>query len=401
MKIRTKLSIFSLIGASIFTGGSLEAQISFKKSGLYKSPEQEIVIKPDFRKGNEDAGAPAYSPYPSGQEMVPEPEEVASSAPLIAPPPIPAQIESEPEPTPEPVVTPAPRPEPVQIAKARPAPTPVREAEPVIPAPPIKKEISIPEPKKAVTKPVVAEKRHETPARIGAPRVNSAPAQIGRYPSPQPPAVAAIPAPAPMVHQPSQNQPYPPSQPAPAVSARQVFPSAPSEMVHTPDRALVPGNGRIPPIAKLREEANVVARQKIEFRFGRAHPAFGGLDSSGAVQYLLNEVGIPGVPRTTAALNGWIRANNNLHEFRNRPTVTELENQLIPGNLIFWGDHSSGRVTHVMIYLGYDSNRRQHLAFGTRGGTELGINGSEVDIFSLKLDREKIIATGSIPGFDF
>lgn len=180
-------------------------------------------------------------------------------------------------------------------------------------------------------------------------------------------------------------------EPVPHIHATPGFPP-PQHQLNSIDRSS---------LSRLREEANRIARQGIEFRFGRSHPAFGGLDSSGAVQFLLNEIGVPGVPRTTNGMNSWVRVNDHLREFSHRPSVEELTTAMVPGNLLFWGDEYSGRLTHVMIYLGYDSRRQRHLAFGTRGGTEVGINGSEVDIFTLKPEREKIVSTGKIPGLQY
>ncbi|MDF1812583.1 MAG: NlpC/P60 family protein, partial [Verrucomicrobiales bacterium] len=234
------------------------------------------------------------------------------------------------------------------------------------------------------------------------------PAPVARYERPQTSTRISTPVVPPSTYPPAQITPpetYHSAAPSvnrypaqPMVQATPVSPGIGSPMVHSPDCPLNHGNLNSTSVARLREVANEISRQGIPFRFGRSHPAFGGLDSSGAVQYLLNELGVPGVPRTTGGLHSWVRVNDQIREFDYRPSVGELATCLVPGNLVFWGDQYSGRLTHVMIYLGYDARRDRHLAFGTRGGTEVGINGSEVDIFTLKLDREKIVATGRIPG---
>lgn len=159
-----------------------------------------------------------------------------------------------------------------------------------------------------------------------------------------------------------------------------------------------PYNEAFPSLSSLRREAYILGSRNIEYRIGINHPAYGGLDSSGSVQHLLSEIGVIGVPHTILGMYEWLRSQRSLHEFRVRPTESELSQTLAPGNLIFWGDMGTGKITHVMVYLGYDQSRGKHLAFGSRGGIETGINQSQIDIFELKLNREKLVATGRVPG---
>lgn len=385
MKTKAVFSLSIFCGFAILSGELLNAQEKrfgsfFPGSESRSSREVEAKFKqnqPNFRKGNEDAGEQGYSAYPAVTEEV------------IPPPPLPTE---EPEIVEAPPVTPPPptpkikeKPVEIEVEKTY-TPPPAPKPKPVV-------EISLPKPK--------------IPASVPAKKP-----VVERYQPPVKPTIQARPVPAPPTARPIAYDPLAAAFPSKEQASPNQFPTSPPAMQARP----------VPPaprhrrgdkfhhehmdrpnsnIVALREEANELARQGIQFRFGRSHPAFGGLDSSGAVQYLLNEIGVPGVPRSTVDQSNWVRVNNLLHEFYSRPTVDELTDNLAPGNLIFWGERRKGRISHVMIYLGYDSLRDQHLAFGTRGGTEVGINGNEIDIFDLKLNKERIIATGPVPGLAY
>ncbi len=180
------------------------------------------------------------------------------------------------------------------------------------------------------------------------------------------------------------------SPPAPEARVR------PADVYEPPLPAIA--NGRGPTLQRLREESHIVARQGLPHRAGQNHPRHGGLDASGAVQYVLSQAGYPEVPRSIIGQFNWLRQSNRFRQFQVRPGVDEIVAHLSPGNLIFWGDIRTGQVSHVMLYLGYDMRQGLHYAFGTRGGYETGIHGHGVDVFPLKLDRERIIAIGAIPG---
>ncbi len=395
------LNIFSLtlIQTIWLVSGVANAQ-SPGGDPLYKAVDTPIMIKEPLRVRNEET---TYAPYPeisSNQPLTriklkPEPEpapQVIVTPPVpkmevIAPPPIPARPEvivTRPAPTPKPVIAPPPIQKPVVTAPSIPKPVVQTPARPTLKTPPI-----------VVTTPSAPTK----PVRIDAPKPYIPPVKAPQTAPQVPVAVVVTPPTRPVVTPPAVNQ-FPRTEvirPAtPLIQAKPVVPT-PTVVANIPSIA-PPQSSSGPSLTILRTSAHLLARQGVPYRFGRSHPAFGGLDSPGAVQYLLNEIGVQGVPRSTADLSNWIRVNNLLREFPNRPSVLELTNHLYPGNLIFWGDTDSQKLTDVMIYLGYDTSRSRHLAFGTRGGTERGLNGNEVDIFDLKLDRERIVSTGSIPG---
>lgn len=391
------LTIFSvlLLGGPLATMAQEVGSHSYPSSDpkLFKPTETPIFGKmPSLRKPVESGDTAGYSAYP------PEPSEPEAVQPTrkektetIPPPPIEVatpEIEiTEPEPEvemlpPEPA-EPMRRPKPAPvIVKAR--PVTIRNESPRLPEPEIRAAAGgNPAPSVAV------EPSWEAPA---TPPSLEDTFEEARPVEPTPPSV---------VNRPRVNSD--PSHPPHRIER----PVRPPVTVNSPPRPKLYVNeneGGIRPsrtISNLRAAANTLAGQGIKYQFGRNHPTFGGLDSSGSIQHLLSEIGVVGVPRTIGGQVSWLRMSGTLHNFSGRPSPTELERHLEPGNLIFWGDYRTGRINHVMIYTGYDAQRRRHLAFGTRAGIEVGLNGHEVDIFDLQLDRERIIATGAVPGLGY
>lgn len=407
------LTIFSvlLLGSGPATMAQEVGSHSYPSSDpkLFKPTETPIFGKmPSLRKpveSGDTAGYSAYQPEPAETEVAQSAKKEKTQT--IPPPPIdvptPGAVITEPEPEvamipPEPA-----KPEPKPVVRPKPAPVIVK-ARPVTIGnePPRSRGSEIRAAAGGNPSPTVAiEPAWEAPANppsLEDTFEESRPVQPrsvfrSRPPAPAPPSVVVN---TPRVNSDPANSPH-----------RIERPVRPPVAVDSPPRPKLyvkENEGGIRPsrtISNLRAAANTLAGQAIKYQFGRNHPTFGGLDSSGSIQHLLSEIGVVGVPRTIGGQVSWLRMSGTLHNFSGRPSPTELERHLEPGNLIFWGDYRTGRINHVMIYTGYDAQRRRHLAFGTRAGIEVGLNGHEVDIFDLKLDRERIIATGAVPGLGY
>lgn len=155
-----------------------------------------------------------------------------------------------------------------------------------------------------------------------------------------------------------------------------------------------------PTLAKLREEAHLLADRGLTYKFGADNPKTGGLDCSGAMQYLLSKIGVDGVPRTSYDQYYWLKKEKLLDDVYGKSAADKMFKKLAPGDLIFWGGtwKSGHRVSHVMLYLGYDANADKHYVFGARGKSSKGLLGNGVDIFELEPNRGRLIAHGKIPG---
>ncbi|MDF1656929.1 MAG: NlpC/P60 family protein [Verrucomicrobiales bacterium] len=158
-----------------------------------------------------------------------------------------------------------------------------------------------------------------------------------------------------------------------------------------------------PTLAKLREEAHRLADRGLTYRFGADDPASGGLDCSGAMQYLLSKIGVEDVPRTSYDQYYWLKRKKLLDDVFGKSASSKMLKKLTPGDLIFWGGtwKSGHRVSHVMLYLGYDPSADKHYIFGARGKSSKGMLGNGVDIFELDPDRGRLIAHGKIPGLQY
>jgi len=159
-------------------------------------------------------------------------------------------------------------------------------------------------------------------------------------------------------------------------------------------------NSGKPTLSRLREEAHRLANEGLTYKFGADDPDDGGLDCSGAMQYLLSEIGIEDVPRTSYNQYYWLKKKKMLDDVYGKNSGSKLLKKLAPGDLIFWGGtwKSGHRVSHVMLYMGYNPDEDKHYVFGARGKSTKGMLGNGVDIFELDPDRGRLIAHGKIPG---
>ena len=159
------------------------------------------------------------------------------------------------------------------------------------------------------------------------------------------------------------------------------------------------GKGAPRTLARLREEAHRFAEMGLTYQFGSDDPDAGGLDCSGAVQRLLLNIGIDDVPRTSYQQYDWLKKKRTLDDVYGRNSTSKMLKKLSPGDLIFWGGtwKSGHRVSHVMIYMGYNPNENKHYVFGARGKSTQGLLGNGVDIFELDPNRGQLVAHGKFP----
>ena len=141
----------------------------------------------------------------------------------------------------------------------------------------------------------------------------------------------------------------------------------------------------------------------LTYKFGSDNPDTGGLDCSGAVQHLLKSIGVDDVPRTSYQQYDWLKKEKTLDDVYGKNSTSKMLKKLSPGDLIFWGGtwKSGHRVSHVMIYMGYNPEEDKHYVFGARGKSSKGLLGNGVDIFELAPNRGQLVAHGKIPGLKY
>lgn len=166
------------------------------------------------------------------------------------------------------------------------------------------------------------------------------------------------------------------------------------------DNAKITSKESGPTLSQLRAEAHALAGKKLTYIFGADNPDTGGLDCSSTVQLLLKKIGIKDVPRTSYDQYAWLKRKKLLDDVYGKNSSKKLLKKLSPGDLIFWGGtwNSGHRVSHVMIYMGFDPKTDKHYVFGARSRTTKGLTGAGVDIFELDTERGHLVAHGKIPG---
>ncbi|MEI8311270.1 MAG: NlpC/P60 family protein [Verrucomicrobiota bacterium] len=127
-----------------------------------------------------------------------------------------------------------------------------------------------------------------------------------------------------------------------------------------------------PAVRALLEQCLVLTRQNLDYKFGSADPAQGGMDCSGTIYYILLEAGIKDVPRSSSEQYVWARKADNFEAVVSRKKDSFELDALRPGDLLFWtGTYSTDRdppVTHTMIYLGMRKSDGKQVMFGASDG---------------------------------
>jgi cell wall-associated NlpC family hydrolase len=173
-----------------------------------------------------------------------------------------------------------------------------------------------------------------------------------------------------------------------------------------------------PKVQKLLTSALELTTRNLDYKYGSADPANGGMDCSGFVYYVLNQNGVaPYVPDDSKDQYIWLRSAGTFE-----PVVSGEEdsfelNELKPGDLLFWsGTYSIERdppITHVMIYLGREKKTGARVMVGASDGrTYQSQQRFGVSVFEFKMpqtenseayegrERPRFIGYGHIPGLN-
>ncbi len=170
-----------------------------------------------------------------------------------------------------------------------------------------------------------------------------------------------------------------------------------------PMPTLAPTLSARPTVRGFLADCEGLARTGMPYRFGGDDPSEGGFDCSGTIHYLLKKQGFRGLPRQANHLYQWLDQARTLTKVRGKVDPETVYRRLEPGDLLFWkGTYKTRRnpnVTHVMVYLGYDREKGEHVMFGARGTKSTGRNGNGVDLhrFSLGAGKGTFVGYGRIP----
>jgi cell wall-associated NlpC family hydrolase len=168
-----------------------------------------------------------------------------------------------------------------------------------------------------------------------------------------------------------------------------------------------------PHVRKITDTALELTTRNLDYKYGSADPASGGMDCSGFVFYVLTQNGVADVPRDSSQQYVWLRKAGNFKAVNSRHEDTFELDELVPGDLLFWtGTYSIDRdppITHAMIYLGREKGTNQRIMVGASDGrTYKGESRYGVSVFDFKIPKPgktdegrvspSFIGYGHIPG---
>ena len=173
-----------------------------------------------------------------------------------------------------------------------------------------------------------------------------------------------------------------------------------------------------PKVQKLLTSALELTTRNLDYKYGSADPANGGMDCSGFVHYVLNQNGVaPYVPDDSKDQYIWLRSAGTFEPVVSGKDDSFELKELKPGDLLFWsGTYSIERdppITHAMIYLGREKKTGVRVMVGASDGrTYQGQQRFGVSVFEFKMpqtenseayegrERPRFIGYGHIPGLN-
>lgn len=158
-----------------------------------------------------------------------------------------------------------------------------------------------------------------------------------------------------------------------------------------------------PAVKTLITQANTLMKMNLAYLYGSNDPRNKGMDCSGTIYYLLQNLRVSDVPRQANEIYTWVAQKGKLFKVKHQKFNSSEFKQLKPGDLLFWtGTYAIKRfppITHVMLYLGLNS-KHMPIMFGASDGTYQRKKMWGVSVFDFKLSNHstgKFVAYGCIP----
>jgi cell wall-associated NlpC family hydrolase len=206
--------------------------------------------------------------------------------------------------------------------------------------------------------------------------------------------------------------------PAPTAAESSTPTPSPQKKLHAENATLLPnqikGFENYPlKVQKLLTAALDLTTRNLDYKYGSADPANGGMDCSGFVYYVLKQNEVTDVPRDSAEQYVWLRRARLFEPVMSEKDDSFELNDLKPGDLLFWtGTYSIQRdppITHAMIYLGREKKTGNRVMVGASDGRVYqGESRYGVSVFDFKVQhretngesklRPTFIGYGHIPG---
>lgn len=147
-----------------------------------------------------------------------------------------------------------------------------------------------------------------------------------------------------------------------------------------------------PEVRALIEKALALTKRNLGYKYGSSEPENGGMDCSGTIFHVLEEMGVDDVPRTASDQYVWARKTGDFQAVVSRSEDSFELDALRPGDLLFWtGTYEIDRdppVTHTMIYLGELKSDGRPVMFGASDGRTFdGRKMSGVSVFDFRIPK--------------
>jgi cell wall-associated NlpC family hydrolase len=158
-------------------------------------------------------------------------------------------------------------------------------------------------------------------------------------------------------------------------------------------------------VQKLILKALRLSQMNLTYLYGSSDPVNKGMDCSGTIYYLLNQITHSDVPRQASEMFTWVKSAAKLYQITNADFDSVAFSELKPGDLLFWSGtyktHRDPPITHVMLYLG-KNQKGERLMFGASDGrTYQGKKMWGVSVFDFKLpdgkNGSRFVGYGCIP----
>ena len=151
-----------------------------------------------------------------------------------------------------------------------------------------------------------------------------------------------------------------------------------------------------------------LANKNIGYQYGSANPASGGMDCSGTIYYILNQVGIKEVPRPSNLIYSWALERGHFYPVTDHQFSSTQFAHLQPGDLLFWSGTYNvvhvPNVTHVMVYIGKNKEGQPLMAGASDGRTYKGRQIYGVSVFDFQLppltSKSKFLGYSCTPGIN-
>jgi cell wall-associated NlpC family hydrolase len=143
-------------------------------------------------------------------------------------------------------------------------------------------------------------------------------------------------------------------------------------------------------VRQILDTGLTLTKQNLGYTYGSADPKNGGMDCSGFIYYVLQQNGIPDVPRDSSQQYIWVRKSGHFNAVLSRKEDSFELDDLKAGDLLFWkGTYKIDRdppITHTMIYLGREKRTNKRVMIGSSDGrTYDGKQRWGVSVFDFKM----------------